>query len=55
MSDDVLDVIVVGAGPGGLLLTRRLAQAGVRFVTLERHQDVGGIWDIDAPGSPMYA
>ena len=54
MSDDVLDVIVVGAGPGGLLLTRRLAQAGVRFVTLERHQDVGGIWDIDAPGSPMY-
>lgn len=54
MSEAIFDVVVVGAGPGGLLLTRRLARSGARFVTLERHADVGGIWDIDAPGSPMY-
>lgn len=48
------DVVVIGAGPAGLILTRQLAASGVSFTTLERNQDVGGIWDIDAPGSPMY-
>ena len=24
------------------------------YVQLERHTDVGGLWDIDSPGSPMY-
>tara|TARA_Y100001951_G_scaffold68638_2_gene55542 strand:+ start:7589 stop:8950 length:1362 start_codon:yes stop_codon:yes gene_type:complete len=54
MADSVFDVVVIGAGPGGLILTRRLAESGVNFVSLERNGDVGGIWDIDAPGSPMY-
>lgn len=54
MTHEVVDVVVIGAGPGGLLLTKRLAEAGANFVTLERNKDVGGIWDIDAPGSPMY-
>lgn len=49
-----LDVIVIGAGPAGLLLARRLAATSARFQLIERHSDVGGIWDIDAPGSPMY-
>ena len=49
-----LDVAVVGAGPSGLILARRLAATGASFEVFERNDDVGGIWDIDAPGSPMY-
>ena len=47
-------MVVVGAGPAGLCMTRRLAETDARFTVLERNADVGGIWDIDAPGSPMY-
>ena len=53
-TDLILDVAVVGAGPGGLTLARRLAETDASFAVFERHTDVGGIWDIDAPGSPMY-
>lgn len=52
--ETVTDVVVIGAGPGGLVLARQLAAAGADFVVLERYEDVGGIWDIDSPGSPMY-
>ena len=45
---------MVGAGPAGLILARRLAQTSAAFELFERHDDVGGIWNIDAPGSPMY-
>ncbi|WP_369385343.1 hypothetical protein [Tomitella biformata] len=27
--------------------------AGIDYDEYERHSDVGGIWDIDNPGSPM--
>ena len=50
----VLDVGVVGAGPSGLMLARRLAATTASFEVFERNADVGGIWDIDAPGSPIY-
>lgn len=53
-TQEVLDVAVVGAGPAGLCLARRLAATAARFRVFERSSDVGGIWDIDAPGSPMY-
>jgi hypothetical protein len=49
-----LDVVVVGAGPAGLVLTRRLAKTGLVFEVFERNDDVGGIWDIETPNSPMY-
>ncbi|WP_141243931.1 flavin-containing monooxygenase [Sphingomonas lenta] len=53
-------VAVVGAGPAGLaaaraLAARALAGRGVAFEVLERHDDVGGIWDLSNPGTPMYA
>lgn len=50
----LLDVAVIGAGPAGLVLARRLQETDATFRVFERNPGVGGIWDIDAPGSPMY-
>ena len=36
------------------MLARRLAASRATFEVFERNADVGGIWDIDAPGSPVY-
>lgn len=55
METDGRRICVVGAGPGGLTVGRALRRAGLAFDIVERHCDVGGIWDIDNPGSPMYA
>ena len=57
--DDQVDdrrpaVLVVGAGPAGLAAARALKARGLAFDQVERHTGVGGIWDIDAPDSPMY-
>ncbi|QFZ18801.1 flavin-containing monooxygenase [Saccharothrix syringae] len=44
-------VVVIGAGPSGLLVGHRLAQAGVPFVIHEKNPDVGGTWfDNTYPG-----
>ena len=45
---------VIGAGPGGLCAARWLSALDIPFDLLERQADVGGIWDIRFPGSPMY-
>jgi cation diffusion facilitator CzcD-associated flavoprotein CzcO len=45
---------VIGAGPGGLCAARWLSALDVPFDLLERQADLGGIWDIRFPGSPMY-
>ncbi len=47
-------VCVVGAGPHGLIAARALKKSGVPFVILEKNNDVGGLWDITNPGTPMY-
>src|SRR5882757_7439736 len=47
-------VCIVGGGPSGLIMARALLSAGIDFDLFERHTDVGGIWDADNPGSPMY-
>lgn len=49
-----LPYLIVGAGPSGLTAARALKRKGIPFEVVERHSDVGGIWDIDNPGSPMY-
>lgn len=45
---------VVGGGPSGLIMARALLNAGADFDLFEQHTDVGGIWDPDNPGSPVY-
>lgn len=51
---NILDVAVIGAGPSGLIMAKQLADTGLNFRIFERNEDVGGIWDINAPNSPMY-
>ena len=47
-------VCIIGGGPGGLSAARALKRQGISYEQFERHSDVGGIWDINNPGSPMY-
>jgi len=48
------DTCIIGAGPAGLAAARALKDKGLPYTHIERHSDVGGLWDIDAPGTPMY-
>ncbi len=45
---------VVGAGPAGLSISRAFSRLGIAHDVFERHSDVGGIWDINNPGTSMY-
>ncbi len=47
-------ICIIGAGPAGLAVARALRGHGVKYDHFERHSGVGGLWDIDSPGSPMY-
>ena len=48
------DTCIIGAGPAGLAAARALNERGLPYTHIERHTAVGGLWDIDSPGSPMY-
>ncbi len=45
---------LIGAGPAGLVMARALRAEGIEFDWFEKSADVGGIWNADAAGSPMY-
>ncbi|MGV3666611.1 MAG: flavin-containing monooxygenase [Leptospira bouyouniensis] len=45
---------IIGAGPAGLTMARSFRDKNIPFVVFEKHNEVGGIWDINNPGSPMY-
>ena len=47
-------VAIIGAGPAGLAAARALKLSGIDYIQYEKHSAVGGIWDIDSPGTPMY-
>ena len=53
-ASEPFNVAVVGAGPAGLAVGRALKSHGIAFEIFEKHSDVGGIWDMENPGSPMY-
>jgi cation diffusion facilitator CzcD-associated flavoprotein CzcO/amino acid transporter len=46
--------LLIGAGPAGLAMARRLNEERVPFDWYERHNDVGGIWHADRMGGPTY-
>ena len=54
MTDTADRWLVVGAGPSGLAAARSLSDAGVPFDVVERHRDVGGLWDLENAGTAMY-
>lgn len=45
---------IIGAGPSGLAAAAAFRKHGVPYDHLERHNEVGGLWDINNPGTPMY-
>jgi thioredoxin reductase len=45
---------IIGAGPSGLVQARAFRAKGVEFDVYERHRDVGGLWDLENAGSPLY-
>mgnify|MGYP006092633097 CR=1 FL=1 len=47
-------ICVIGAGPGGLCAAAALRARGIPFEILDAGSQVGGIWHIDRPDSPMY-
>ena len=47
-------VCIVGAGPAGLASAVALKKEQIPFQIVDAGRDVGGIWDIDRPETPMY-
>ena len=48
-----MNVLIIGAGPSGLATAAELNKAGLDSDHVERHDGVGGQWDIDNPTTPM--
>jgi len=48
------DTCIIGAGPAGLAAARALKERNLPYTHIERNPGVGGLWDIDAPNTPMY-
>lgn len=46
---------LIGAGPMGLVMARNLRRLEVAFDGFEQHADVGGLWDVENPHSPIYS
>ena len=42
--DDLPPVVIVGAGPSGIITGKRLADMGVPHIILEKNAEVGGAW-----------
>lgn len=47
-------VAIIGAGPSGLALARELKRLEIEFTIFEKNSQVGGLWDMRNPGTPLY-
>ena len=45
---------IIGAGPSGLIMARAFLKEGIPFDCFERHSDLGGLWDPENSGTPLY-
>ncbi|SJN11575.1 Monooxygenase [Leucobacter sp. 7(1)] len=45
---------IIGAGPVGMMAARAFLSQGLEVDIIERHRAIGGIWDLENPGTPMY-
>ncbi|USQ76888.1 flavin-containing monooxygenase [Ornithinimicrobium cryptoxanthini] len=52
---DTSTYAVIGAGPSGLAAARNLQRFGLPWTGYELADGVGGLWDIEAPRSTVYA
>lgn len=51
MTEHLFDVVIIGAGPAGLVAAKTALECGLSVTVLERADDIGGIWNPMA-GSP---
>ncbi|WP_158545285.1 flavin-containing monooxygenase [Bremerella cremea] len=47
-------VLVIGAGPSGLVTLKTLRQLGIKATCVDRGERIGGNWDIQSPFSSVY-
>ena len=45
---------IIGAGPCGLAMAAEFRRRGIEYDHFEKQSSLGGVWNIDAPGTPMY-
>src|SRR5512137_1667659 len=43
MSDEIYDLIIIGAGPGGYVAAIRASQLGMRVAVVEKRAALGGV------------
>jgi cation diffusion facilitator CzcD-associated flavoprotein CzcO len=48
--ENIVDVVVVGAGVSGLATAKTALDAGLGVVVLEKSGHVGGVWHYDEKG-----
>jgi len=45
---------IIGAGPSGLCMAAEFRRRGIPYDHFEKRAALGGVWEIENPGSPMY-
>jgi len=53
-SKEDLRVLIIGAGPSGLVALKNLCQLGINAIAVDRNLGLGGNWDIRSPHSSVY-